>query len=327
MNENDTQPDSAGQEADVNPVANKLGLDQGGLKSLLDSFLNEEEQSAPAPVEQQESTEEPVSSEEEGDPSEEESDQPEADESSLSKGVQKRINKLVAAKKAAQAELDAQKTALAKLQSELEAAKASVPVKQVEVSDYVESLDTTQKVEEEYKRALEVILWCEDNIDGGVIPLPDGNEQELTAAEVRSMKRTAMKRKELELPERMRFLQQQAAAESEVNASFPWWNKPETEEYQVAQQVLKEFPELKKRRADWKHVTGLVVLGAKAYAEMQAKKKAPAAPIKRAPSQPSVKAVPAPSTQSDLIKARQAFAKNSSDKQGLTDLVKAMGFV
>lgn len=327
MNENDTQPDSAGQEADVNPVANKLGLDQGGLKSLLDSFLNEEEQSAPAPVEQQESTEEPVSSEEEGDPSEEESDQPEADESSLSKGVQKRINKLVAAKKAAQAELDAQKTALAKLQSELEAAKASVPVKQVEVSDYVESLDTTQKVEEEYKRALEVILWCEDNIDGGVIPLPDGNEQELTAAEVRSMKRTAMKRKELELPERMRFLQQQAAAESEVNASFPWWNKPETEEYQVAQQVLKEFPELKKRRADWKHVTGLVVLGAKAYAEMQAKKKAPAAPIKRAPAQPSVKAVPAPSTQNDLIKARQAFAKNSSDKQGLTDLVKAMGFV
>jgi hypothetical protein len=68
-------------------------------------------------------------------------------------------------------------------------------------------------------------------------------------------------------------------------------------------------------------------LGAKAYAEMQAKKKAPAAPIKRAPAQPSVRATPAPSSQSDLIKARQAFAKNSSDKQGLTDLVKAMGFV
>ena len=327
MNENVTQPDSAGQEADVNPVANKLGLDQVGLKSLVDSFLNEEEQSAPAPVEQQETPEEPEPSEEEIDQSEEESDQPEADESSLSKGVQKRINKLVAAKKAAQAELDAQKTALAKLQSELEAAKASVPVKQVEVSDYVESLDTAQKVEEEYKRALEVILWCEDNIDGGVIPLPDGNEQELTAAEVRSMKRTAMKRKELELPEGMRFLQQQAAAESEVNSNFPWWNKPETEEYHVAQQVLKEFPELKKRRADWKHVTGLVVLGAKAYAEMQAKKKAPVAPIKRAPAQPAVRATPAPSSQSDLVKARQAFAKNSSDKQGLTDLVKAMGFV
>jgi len=327
MNENDTQPDSTGQEAESNPVANKLGLSHGGLKSLLDSFLNEEEQPAPAPVEQQETTEEPVSSEEEDDQSEVESDQPEVDESSLSKGVQKRINKLVAAKKAAQAELDAQKTALAKLQSELEAAKASVPVTKVEVSDYVESLDTPKKVEEEYKRALEVILWCEDNSDGGVIPLPNGDEQELTAAEVRSMKRTAMKRKELELPTRMQFLQQQQAAESEISANFPWWNKPETEEYQVAQQVIKEFPELKRRRADWKHVTGLVVLGAKAYAEMQSKKKAPVAPIKRAPAQPSVKAMPAPTAQGDLVKARQAFAKNSSDKQGLTDLVKAMGFV
>ena len=327
MSENDTQPDSTGQEAEANPVATKLGLDQASLKGMLDSFLNEEEQPAPAPVEQQETTEEPVSSEEEADQSEEESDQPEADESSSSKGVQKRINKLVAAKKAAQAELDAQKTTLAQLQSELEAAKASVPAKQVEVSEYVQTLDTTKKVEEEYRKALEVILWCEDNIDGGVIPFPDGSEQELTSSEVRAMKRTAMKRKELELPARMQFLQQQQAAESEVSANFPWWNKPETEEYQVAQQVLKEFPELKKRRADWKHVTGLVVLGAKAYAEMQAKKKAPAAPIKRAPAQPSVRATPAPSSQSDLIKARQAFAKNSSDKQGLTDLVKAMGFV
>lgn len=326
MNEDNIQPDSSGQEAEVNSVA-KLGvLDQDSLKGLLGSFLDEEEQQAPPTVGRQEQPEDPASFNEESDLSEDDSDQPDVDESSLSKGVQKRINKLVAAKKAAQAELDSQRTALSKLQMELEEAKSSAPSTNVTFDDYVETLDTPKKVEEEYRRSLNVLMWCEDNINGGT--LPDG-QTELSDFEVRTMKRAAMMRKELELPARMQFLQQQAAAEADVSSNFPWWNKPETEEYMVAQQVLKEFPELKKRRADWKHVAGLVVLGAKAYAEMQTKKKAAApAPIKRAPSQPSVRAVPTTSTtQGEIIKARQKFAKNSSDQQGLSDLVKAMGFV
>jgi len=327
MNEENTQPDSAGQEAVSNPVAPKLGLDHASLSDLLkSSFLDEKEESAPALAEQEELSEETVTSEEDTDHSDDESDQP-IEESSLTRGVQKRINKLVAAKKAAQAELDTQKATLTKLQAELEAAKSSQPVRQNDLSDFVESLDTIKKVEEEYKKSIEVLLWCEDNIDGGVIPLPNGEEHELTASEVRAMKRVAMKRKELELPERMHFLQQQQTAESGSITDFPWWNKPESEEYQVAQQVLKEFPELRKRRADWRHVTGLVVLGAKAYAEMQTKKKAPVPQIKRAPIQPSVRSTPSSVNQSDLQKARQNFAKNTSDKGGLTDLVKAMGLV
>lgn len=326
MNEDSIQPDSAGQEAD-NSVANKLGiLDQDSLKGLLGSFLDEEEQQAPALAEQQEYSEDPATSDEGSDLSEDDSDQPEVDDGSLSKGVQKRINKLVAAKKAAQAELESQKAALARLQKELEDSRSSVSAPPVQFDEYVQTLDTTQKVEEEYKRALNVILWCEDNMNGGT--LPDG-QTDLSDVEVRALKKTAMMRKELELPARLQFLQQQAAAEAEVVSNFPWWNKPETEEYQVAQQVLKEFPELKKRRADWKHVAGLVVLGAKAYAEMQGKKKSAApAPIKRAPVQPSVRAVPTTSsTQSEIAKARQKFIKDSSDQQGLSNLVKAMGFV
>lgn len=326
MNTNEAQPDSTGQEAEVNPVAPKLGLDQASLSDLLkSSFLDEKEEPAPAPVEQEETSEEPVTSEEADDQSEEESGQPEADESSLSKGVQKRINKLVAAKKAAQAELDAQKATLAQLQAELESTKASVPVKRIEASEFVQTLETPKRVEEEYEKALEVILWCEDNIDGGVIPLPNGEEHELTATEVRAMKRTAMKRKEIELPQRMQYLQKQSAAEAEAVKDFPWYSNPTSEEYQFSQSVVKEFPEIK-RRPDWKHVVGLLALGAKAYSEQKAKKATPA-PIKRAPAQPSVKAMPAASTQSDIQKARQAFAKNTSDKGGLTDLVKAMGLV
>jgi hypothetical protein len=122
----------------------------------------------------------------------------------------------------------------------------------------------------------------------------------------------------------MAYLQQQGAAELQVIKDFPWYNNPASEEYQFSNQVVRDFPEIK-RRPDWKHVVGLLTLGAKAYTEMKSKK--PAAPIKKAPAQPTVKAAPAQASQNDLIRARQNFAKNSSDKQGLTDLVKAMGFV
>ena len=56
------------------------------------------------------------------------------------------------------------------------------------------------------------------------------------------------------------------------------------------------------------------------------KKAVPA--IKKAPSQPGVtKAPPTSSSMNDIAKAKQLFAKSNSDKSGLTDLVKAMGFV
>ena len=331
MNETQSQPDAGSQEAGSTPVASKLGLlDQQSLSDLLKSsaFLNEKE-AAPATEEQAEpevETEEPiVDSEVEA---EVEADQPieeEAEESSLSKGVQKRINKLVAAKKAAQAELEAQKSRLSELQRELETAKSSAPARQVDVSDVVERLSTIEQVKEERQRALDVILWCEENPDGGVITLPDGSERDLTDQEVRSMKRLAIRRKEIELPAREEYLQQQTYVDGEVVKDFPWWSKPETEEYQTAQQILREFPELKKRRADWKHVAGLLVMGIKAYGEKKAQRK-PAAPIKRAPAQPSIKAAPARTTQTDLQKAKQSFVRNSS-RDGMTDVIKAMGLV
>jgi hypothetical protein len=250
------------------------------------------------------------------------------DTSSLTKGVQKRINKLVAAKKAAQSELEAQKARLEELQRELETAKSAAPVKHQDQTDFAESLETFDQVKVEYDKAVEVLLWCEDNMDGGVITLPDGTEHELSDRDVRAMKRTALKRKEIELPARLSYLQQQAQADTQVTADFPWWGKKETEEYQVAQQIIRDFPELKRRRADWKHLAGLVVLGAKAYAEQKAKAKAPQQQIRRAPVQPGgSKAAPSSTSGNDQTKAKQQFAKTGGNRDGLTDLVKAMNFV
>jgi len=300
MTKTNPQPDAGSQEADSNPVASNLGsLNEDSLADFIKTNFLNEEGAAPAKEEQQAEpeveTEEPI------------------------------VDSEVAAKKAAQAELEAQKARLAELQKELETAKSSAPARQVDVSDAVERLTTLEQVKEERQRALDVILWCEENPDGGSITMPDGTEKDLTDQEVRSMKRLAIRRKEIELPAREEYLQQQKYVEAEVVKDFPWWNKPETEEYQTAQQILREFPELKKRRADWKHVAGLLVMGIQAYGEKKAQKK-PVAPIKRAPAQPAVKAAPAATTKTDLQKAKQSFAKDNSVR-GIEDLIKAMDLV
>lgn len=331
--ENAVQPESGAQEAAETPVANKLGqLDEHSLSNLLKSGFLDEEEAAPALEGQQkdepEATEEPlldeVPQEEEG-----ESDQPEADESSLTKGVQKRINKLVAAKKAAQAELEAQRSKLTELQRELEQAKSSVPVQAPQLSEWTESLNSVEQVKKEFDATIEQLLWCEQNPDGGTLPLPEGKELELSQEQVRFLKAQILRRKEIELPARFQYLQNQAFAEKEAALDFPWWNKPESDEYQAAQVVLREFPELKRKRADWKHVAGLVVLGMKAYTDLKTKKSAQAAPIKRAPSQPGISKAPPSSASSanDLAKAKASFVKDTSNQQGIKDLVKAMGFV
>ena len=325
MNENEAQPDSGNQEAEVSPVAQKLGLmDERGLSHLLKSSFLDEGEVAPTTQEQDESEAVDSSSE---DDQQADDDSEHHDSSSLTKGVQKRINKLVAAKKAAQSELESHKARLAELQQELETAKSSVPAKQQDQTEFSEKLNTFEQVKGEYDKAVEVLLWCEDNMDGGVISLPDGTEHELSDKDVRAMRRTAMKRKEIELPARLSYLQQQTQADAQVATDFPWWGKQETEEYQVAQQVIRDFPEVK-RRPDWKHLTGLMVLGAKTYAEAKAKGKAQGQPIRRAPVQPSsAKAPPSQAPNGDRTKAKQQFAKTGGSRDGLTDLVKAMNFV
>jgi hypothetical protein len=330
MNNTNSQPDAGSQEADSTPVANNLGrLNENSLADFVKSnFLNEEE-AAPAKEEQAEpeiETEEPITDSEgevegEADQSTDEEGEP---ESSLSRGVQKRINKLVAAKKAAQAKLQEQEARLISMQQELEATKASTPTVRQDVSNSFESITSVQELEKEFKQAVNTIVWCEQNPDGGEIPMPNGETLEVTSKQVQAMKSIAIKNKDLEIPTRYQYLQQQQVADPTIVQDFPWYKKPESPEYQAAMAIVRDFPEIK-RRPDWKHLAGIVVEGLKAYTDRKSKPTT-AAPIKRAPSQPALKAPPSVS-KDDTKSAQKSFLKDTSNRDGLSDLVKAMGFV
>jgi len=330
MNNTNTQPDAGSQEADSTPVANNLGrIDERSLADFVKSnFLNEEE-AAPAKEEQAEpeiETEEPITDSEvevegEADQSTDEEGEP---ESSLSRGVQKRINKLVAAKKAAQAKLQEQEARLISMQQELEATKASTPTVRQDASSSFESITSVQELEKEFKQAVNTIVWCEQNPDGGEIPMPNGETLEVTSKQVQAMKSIAIKNKDLEIPARYQYLQQQQVADPTIVQDFPWYKKPESPEYQAAMAIVRDFPEIK-RRPDWKHLAGIVVEGLKAYTDRKSKPTT-AVPIKRAPSQPALKAPPSAS-KDDTKSAQKSFLKDTSNRDGLSDLVKAMGFV
>jgi hypothetical protein len=330
MNNTNSQPDAGSQEADSTPVANNLGrLDENSLADFVKSnFLNEEE-AAPAKEEQAEpeiETEESITDSEgevegEADQSTDEEGEP---ESSLSRGVQKRINKLVAAKKAAQAKLQEQEARLISMQQELEATKASTPTVRQDASNSFESITSVQELEKEFKQAVNTIVWCEQNPDGGEIPMPNGETLEVTSKQVQAMKSIAIKNKDLEIPTRYQYLQQQQVADPTIVQDFPWYKKPESPEYQAAMAIVRDFPEIK-RRPDWKHLAGIVVEGLKAYTDRKSKPTT-AVPIKRAPSQPALKAPPSVS-KDDTKHAQKSFLKDTSSRDGLSDLVKAMGFV
>jgi hypothetical protein len=143
MIESTSQPEPGSQEAVSNTVVDNLGsLDEARLIDLVKSrnFLDEKEE-APSLEEQNEGEiiEEPEaddSAEDEAveDPAQSLEEEDDAEESTLTRGVQKRINKLVSAKKAALAEVEAQKSQLLTLKQELEAAKASPIASKPDVS-------------------------------------------------------------------------------------------------------------------------------------------------------------------------------------------------
>jgi hypothetical protein len=332
MNNTNSQPDAGSQEAGSTPVANNLGrLDENSLADFVKSNFLNEEGAAPATEEQQAEpeveTEDPITepeveAEDEADQSTNE--EGDAEESSLSRGVQKRINKLVAAKKAAQAQLEEREARLAQMEREIQALKSVPQTTAPTISDAVEALSSPEEINAEYQRALFVLDWCEDNPDGGVITDPNGAEVELDVQQVRAMKKLARRRKEVELPARLQYLNQKSQIEPVLATKHPWMRKPESEEYRVAQQVLRDFPEVK-RRPDHMHLVAALIEGLKVFAERDSGK-TKVAPIKRAPAQPSVKAPPKVD-KDESSRAQKSFLKDTSSRDGLSDLVKAMGFV
>lgn len=334
-------------------VSNALGhLDQDKLASIIaDKFLTSEEQKAPTEEpevkeeesEQDESDSPEVVSEETTEPEEAEetqSEEPEEkpeeedheeDSKELPKGLKKRISKLSEKRKAAEAEAKAALEKVRQLEAELESAKTGAKPEPRHVESalgsdrFANSLNSVEEVDRQVKEAIRVILATEQNPEGGVFKMDDGSEREISAEEIKIARLKAIELKDIYLPERKRYLEAEAAVEQDVVKEYPWWKKPDTAEYAVAQQFLKDFPEIK-RRPDWKHIAGLMVDGIASRANRQKASQKPAVPVvKKAPAVPRSSApVAVDPKKSTAEKAKSEFRKNPSS-DNLAQLFKTIG--
>jgi hypothetical protein len=203
----------------------------------------------------------------------------EEEESGIPKHIQKRIDKITAKRREAEAEADRLKAELEELRTKKNEEVPSVRSK----NPFSNKLDIAE-LEKSVQQAREVRDWCEENPYGGEIPRADGTSVHVDESEVRRMKVQALKDIEKNIPEQVQFINARKHFDPIAEAEYPWWKKKDTKEYNTAVALLKNFPEIA-TFPDYKLVLGDFVFGMQAR---QAKKAMPSqSQPRRAPVQPS----------------------------------------
>ena len=213
-------------------------LDTEGLTSLLRQtlFADPEEQQTQAETEtdteeeESESSEEVAEDETESEDSETESNveddnADEAEESKaddedkqdkkLSKGVQKRIDKLVAQKKEAEAKLNALAEKLAETESQVANSPKEFAPTDKGLNPYFK-LQSDTDVHAEIRNARQVRRWAEENPDGAVVAGKNGEEVEYSADDIRKIKLNAIDALEEHLPSQMNYIQTRKQFDAEA---------------------------------------------------------------------------------------------------------------
>jgi hypothetical protein len=241
-------------------------------------------------------------------------DEDEDDETTrgLPKGVKKRIDRLTAKRREAEAEVE-------KLRLEMENLRQEASQKPVQTRDPespYSHLTTAEAISKEVAQAKQIRRWCELNPDGATVRDKDGNETDYSAEEIRRIKIKAMDAMEEHLPKQQRYLEQVSHMDQFATKEYPWWKDKSAKEHVLAQKFLQVFPEIK-RFPDYKVVVGDYLRGIKAR-EQSTKTTAP----QRAPVQPRPSATPANRPVKD-VKADDAKARfqKSTSRDDLADII------
>jgi hypothetical protein len=311
--------------AQNNPTNNEVNPQNFGTTEIADifskQFLGGEEPSGnPESPETQETAEveataeqeSTVLSQEEEAESEEESFEPEKveeddeTERGLPKGVKKRIDKLTAKRREAEAEIEKLKMEVERLSQE-----AVRPAQIPNANNPFANLRSMDEVSKEAEQAKQIRRWCEMNPDGAVVTKPNGEEVEYTAEDVRTIKIKAMDALEEHLPKQAQYINALNQYDAVAQKDFSWWKDRSSKERQMAETFIKAFPEIL-RAPDHKLLLGHIITGIKVY---EGSKKGQAT-LQKAPAQPKSSVAPVPLKKNQVVEqvAKQRYnATNSRD--------------
>lgn len=243
----------------------------------------------------------------------------EVGDSDLPKGVQKRIDKLTAKRKQAEEEV-------ANLRKEMEALKQSVTESQQASEQRVinddnpfASLKSKAEVDKEVEQARWLRYKCMENPNGFIL-----GESEYGPDDVNRMLVNATKAIEEHLPKQLARIEVEGKIRPIAETAYPWWKAPQSQEYQMAQQILRTAPELKKF-PDWQMWVGDAIAGMKAREAntkpTQAQKKAPVQPVR-----PTAAPAKVSKTEATAKQAVSRFAKSTS-ADDLAKVLLSKGFI
>ena len=334
QNTGDSLPES--QEAKEGLTQNIGGLlDRAGLDRILEPdalFESEQEASEPEPThpaedeaekgddEEKESSEPSGEENKDSEPESEVLSQSEDDEASEKgqDGLLKRIGKLTAIRKEAEAKASSLEDQVADLRAQLEQKGEESPAvinSNVPYSDVV----TVKDVEAKLAEAQEVYDWAEDHPNGTV-----QGEKDYSEEDVLSIKRRARKALR-DLPKRKDYLLRERENSSVVENAFPYWKDRSHPMFQQAMEIVRNRPEIKSH-AEWKADVTIYQLGLMAYEELQSSSNQKK-PVAKAPAQPT-KPTAAKKSVSKEKRAKDNVVNNFTqrrDRDSLTELMK--GFI
>ena len=242
----------------------------------------------------------------------------------LSKGVQKRIDKLTAKRKQAEEEV-------ASLRKELDTLKQTVTESQQSseqnnnsvnnADNPFNSLKSKAEVDKEVEQARWLRYKCMENPEGFFL-----GESQYGSDDVKRMLVNSTKAIEEHLPKQLAKIETENRIRPIAEANYPWWKTPASKEYQMAQQMLKTAPQLR-NFPDWQIFIGDAIRGMQTR-EGQAK--ASSNNNSKSKSLPPVRSTAAPAkTNSSEVRAKQAesrFAKSNS-ADDLAKVLLAKGFI
>ena len=271
-----------------------------------DSDLSQDEEDKPE-------TEDPAEDVSEAEEAKEDEDE-EAEDVPREK-IQRRIDKLTAARKSAEekatalaAEAEEAKAKVAEYEAQLN--EAARPVLSPTADNPLADVDTQDALDAKIKSAQEVRRWALRNTDGATVKRPDGTEVYLDADQVKDYLIKSDDVLTLHAPARQQWLAQRQPALESAKSLFPDIFKKGTQMHQAFTATVRQAPELLKL-PQAEYWVGLALLGEQT---LMAKQGAQAAKAKAAQKVSSSKEIAKTPTPANPVSATKSSTSTKGSK-------------
>ena len=319
MEEGKVADQSAGEVDVLATALGDLGLEPEPAKAVKseasesDSDLSQDEEDKP------ESAEDPAEDVSEADDAksdaEEEQDEDEESEDVPREKIQRRIDKLTAARKSAEekatalaAEAEEAKAKVAEYEAQLN--EAARPVLSPTADNPLADVDTQDALDAKIKSAQEVRRWALRNTDGATVKRPDGSEVYLDADQIKDYLIKADDVLTLHAPARQQWLAQRAPAVEAAKNLFPDIFRKGTPMHQAFTATVKQAPELLKL-PQAEYWVGLALLGEQTLMAKQGAAEAKAKAAKKVSSSKEIAKTPTPAQP---VSAAKSSTSNKGQK-------------